>query len=95
MPVVALTDRFCALVKPSVARVDYTDAHTRGLMLRVTPKGAKTFALLFSNARGERGRLTLGRYPGVSLAQARAMALEALSRAKTATIRVVRDTPPP
>jgi integrase len=82
MPVVALTDRFCALVKPSVARVDYTDAHTRGLMLRVTPKGAKTFALLFSDVRGERGRLTLGRYPGVSLAQARAMALEALSRAK-------------
>ena len=82
MPVVALTDRFCATIKPASSRIDYTDSVTRGLMLRVTPKGAKTFALLFSGSRRERGRLTLGRYPGVSLAQARAMALEALSRAK-------------
>jgi integrase len=50
-------------------------------MLRVSPNGVKSFAVLFS-ARGKRAPLTLGKYPRVSLAQARGLALEAQSKAK-------------
>jgi hypothetical protein len=62
-------------------RVDYTDEKTPGLMLRVSPKGVKSFAVLLI-ARGKRARLTLGKYPRLSLAQARGLALEAQSKAK-------------
>ena len=81
MPVVALTDRFCATIKAAPERVDYTDEKTPGLMLRVSCKGVKSFAVLLV-ARGRRIRITLGQYPRVSLAQARGLALEAQSRAR-------------
>jgi hypothetical protein len=47
MPVVSLTDRFIATIKPAGARVDYTDSKIGGLMLRVTSSGMKTFALTY------------------------------------------------
>ncbi len=73
-----LTDRFCHNVKSPTARVDYFDNKTPGLCLRVTPNGAKSFTLHFTANDGKRARLTLGRYPRVSLARARSLALEAL-----------------
>lgn len=79
MPSVSLTDRFCGTVKPGQIRVDYFDDKTQGLALRVAPSGTKTFTLHFG-PRTRRARLTLGRYPRLSLAKARALALEALSR---------------
>jgi integrase len=82
MPVVSLTDRFVATIKPASVRVDYTDSKIGGLMLRVASSGVKTFALsYYSPGPGrQRARLTLGTYPRVRLADARRMALEALSR---------------
>jgi integrase len=80
MPVVTLTDRFCATIKPAAERVDYTDEKTPGLMLRVSHTGAKSFAALFVTPSGKRARITLGQYPRVSLAKARGLTLEALSR---------------
>lgn len=75
MPIVDLTDRFCINAK-ATTRTDYYDAKARGLCLRVTPNGVKTFTLVFSTPEGKRARATLGRYPGMTLARARALAIE-------------------
>jgi integrase len=73
---VRLTDRFCAAAKSSAAQVDYFDAGVSGLALRVTKLGTKAWTLHYSVA-GRRKRLTLGRYPTLSLSAARTAALEA------------------
>ena len=67
-----LTDLFVKKVRPGTQRVEYRDGHTRGLVLRVTPHGAKTWAVLYrrkSDAR--RRRYTIGAYPAFSLEDAR------------------------
>ena len=76
---VSLTDRFIAGVKSS-AQVDYFDSLTsaRGLALRVSKGGRKTWTLLFTPpGETKRARMTLGTYPATSLAQARTLAIEA------------------
>ena len=81
MPRVSLTDRFCANVKSDAARVDYFDEKTPGLVLRVAPTSVKTFTLFYGPA-AERKRLTLGRYPALSLSRARTLAIEAQGNIK-------------
>jgi integrase len=76
---VSLTDRFVAGVK-STAQIDYFDnlANARGLALRVSKGGRKTWTLLFTPpGETKRARVTLGTYPATSLAQARTLAIEA------------------
>ncbi|WP_322528701.1 tyrosine-type recombinase/integrase [Salinicola sp. LHM] len=61
-------------------RATYTDAKTPGLELRVTPKGTKTFTCqrwVRADSRPE--RVTLGRYPAMTIEQARRQALEVSS----------------
>ena len=71
---IPLTDRFLQSAKPG----EYFDANVRGLSLRVTNHGAKTFYLTYSApTSGTRARLTLGPYPALTLAAARGRALEA------------------
>ena len=72
-----LTDRFCDRAKPQggEAQSDYFDETVSGLALRVTKLGTKAWTLHYSAASG-RKRLTLGRYPALSLAAARSAALE-------------------
>ena len=53
MPVL-LTDKLCQTIKSPKARTDYFDSKTSGLMLRVTPKGVKTFALQYLTPEGKR-----------------------------------------
>lgn len=79
MPRVVLTDRFCDGAKArDVAQVDFFDAKTPGLSLRVTRHGAKTWSFLFSTpVTAKRTRITLGTYPATSLAAARTVAIEA------------------
>jgi integrase len=78
MPRIALTDRFCASAKPLGGRVDYFDTTVKGLSLRVTEGGHRSWSFLFSSPRdGKRARATLGTYPATPLASARARALEA------------------
>src|SRR4051794_6732891 len=74
MPTANLTDRFLASAR-STSRVVYFDTKTRGLALRVTPAGAKTWSFVF-RAGGKSKRLTLGTYPAVTLASARTFALD-------------------
>src|SRR6516165_10170261 len=74
---VLLTDRFCDRAKSSGPQCDYFDESVSGLSLRVSNQGVKAWTLHFTGPTGTRSRLTLGRYPSISLANARALALEA------------------
>lgn len=69
-----LTDALIAKQAPR-RRIEIADARCIGLELRVTPSGVKTFSFRF-RPRGGGGvsRLTLGTYPDLSLAKARAAA---------------------
>jgi integrase len=78
VPTVALTDRFCSTVKPSKVRIDYFDKTVRGLALRVTDRGHRSWCFHYRSPRdGKRARATIGTYPSTSLATARGKALEA------------------
>src|SRR4051794_11760612 len=74
MPRVNLTDRFVASAR-SESRTAYFDTKTRGLALRVTPAGVKTWSFVYRGG-GQPKWLTLGSYPAVTLATARALALD-------------------
>ncbi len=78
MPAVVLTERLVRSLGPSTAaQTDHWDRKVRGLGLRVTQSGVKTWTLLYRHGRRLR-RLTIGRYPVVSLADARDKANKAL-----------------
>jgi integrase len=82
MPQVSLTDRFAAGAKSPEIQTDYFDDNpkTRGLCLRVSSVGRKTWCLLFTSPKDrKRARMTLGGYPATSLARARTLAIEAHS----------------
>jgi integrase len=68
-----LTDRTVATAKPG----DLFDSRARGLNLRVTASGIRTWFLVYTAKNGKRARLTLGRYPEIGLARARTLAVEA------------------
>jgi integrase len=68
-----LTDRFCAHAKSTIPQTDYFDGTVPGLALRVTSKGTKAWTFLHGTPRR---RITLGRYPSLSLAAARTAAIE-------------------
>jgi integrase len=78
MPIEHLTERFIATVKPRAARVDWFDTSVPGLALRVgaasTVAETKSWSLHYRNKAGKQRRFTLGRYPTVGLAKARAEA---------------------
>ena len=84
MPKIALTDRFCSTAKPLNGRTDYFDVTVRGLALRVTEKGHRSWCFHYRSPRdGRRARATLGTYPATSLAAARGQALEAKAEVET------------
>ena len=60
-------------------RVEMWDAALPGFGVRVSSTGTKSFVLLYRQ-RGQSRRMTLGRYPVLSLADARAMAKDVLSK---------------
>src|SRR4029453_13062175 len=70
MPRLVLTDRFVAGLHPK-GRVAYFDSKTRGLALRGTANGIKTWAFVYRRA-GKPKWVTLSAYPAVTLAAARA-----------------------
>ena len=68
-----LTDALIRAVPPPLSgRTEISDPSCRGLCLRVTPTGAKTFAFRY-RMRGDKRveRITIGTYPDVSLRDAR------------------------
>ena len=73
-----LTDIGVRSYQPRAAQYSIGDAACPGLCIRITPKGIKTFAFAYRNkGTGKVTWLTLGRYPDVPLAQARALANDA------------------
>jgi integrase len=75
---VDLTDRFVKAAKSGgQPQLDYFDASTAGLALRVSAGGRKAWSFVFTSPRdGRRARVSLGAYPGMSLATARGRALQ-------------------
>jgi integrase len=56
-------------------RTDFTDPDVKGLALRVTPNGSKSWAYTYRRkSDGRKRRVTLGEFPAISLHQARAKA---------------------
>ena len=78
MPRRMLTDRFCAHARAQDgdAQTDYFDDQTRGLALRVSRSGQKSWTYHFTWA-GKRSRMTFGSYPATSLGAARTRTDEA------------------
>jgi len=78
MPVKKLTARFVETIKGNgVERVDYRDAICRGLELRITPSGRKSWTLIYRTEKGRgarRRRMALGDFPAVDLDKARTIA---------------------
>lgn len=72
---VNFTDAWLRKLKPPVEREDFRDKGTRGLQLRSSPSGVKTFSFVF-RLGSKMGRATLGRHPDVDLKFARTKADE-------------------
>tara|TARA_R110002020_G_scaffold6361_13_gene26900 strand:+ start:178 stop:1398 length:1221 start_codon:yes stop_codon:yes gene_type:complete len=76
MPRKRLTDSFCKSVSAD-ERTDYQDDVVRGLSLRVSPNGTKTWNVIFTReSDGAKQRVKLGRYPSLTLEKARTAALK-------------------
>ena len=70
IPKTGFTDTFVRNLKPGDKRIDIADPGKRGLRLRVSTGGTKTWAWMFKH-NGYARRYTIGVYPTVSLADAR------------------------
>ena len=73
MPKVKLTAQYINNMANPSKRTDYRDEVKPGLELRVSPSGNKTFYFRYW---GGKGRYKIGRYPDISLANARKVAGE-------------------
>jgi integrase len=78
MPKANLTDRLIASIKPGTELVEWWDKSTPGFGIRVSPKGKKTWFVMYRLA-GIRRRYKFGRYPEIALESARKKARKALS----------------
>ena len=72
MPTTTLTDRSLRSLTVAV-RTEYWDEVLSGFGVRVSPKGDKTFFVMYWHL-GQRRRLTLGKFPAMTIAQARKLA---------------------
>ena len=63
------TDRYLATLKPTSRRYEVLDPSRKGLLLRVTPKGVKTFCFRYQQDL-QVIRLMIGRYPATTLKRA-------------------------
>lgn len=76
MPRKNLTARFCETVKVA-ERTDFQDETVRGLSLRVSPNGTKTWNVVYTReSDGTKQRVKLGRFPAMPLEKARMAALK-------------------
>ena len=86
MPRLFFTARSVAAIKPIDKQTDWWDANQSGFGIRVTPKGKKTWTMMYRHQRRLK-RFTLGRYPALSLA-------EALKKFEQATGDLAKDIDP-
>lgn len=82
MPVKRLTALFVENARTiGGERTEYADEVTSGLHLRVGNNGHKSWSAVFQIG-DRKGRMTLGTYPAIKLAEARTMALQAIAKAQ-------------
>ncbi|MCW7543057.1 site-specific integrase [Aurantimonas litoralis] len=80
MPKLNLTTRFVDTIRAD-KRTEFWDETIRGLTLRVTPTGAKSWSIVWTGEDdGIKRRLTLGSYPTMDLHSARKRALGELAK---------------
>lgn len=65
------TDRELYALKPEAARYERAVSKARGLSVLVYPNGCKSFVVRYGAENGARRRMSIGDYPGLSLAEAR------------------------
>ena len=66
------TDSSIKALRPRSKRYDVFEHGTMGFHLRISPRGVKTFCYRYSH-KGKTKRLTIGRYPAMSLKEANAI----------------------
>ncbi|WIY24332.1 tyrosine-type recombinase/integrase [Parasedimentitalea psychrophila] len=77
MPQKSFTAHWVETIAAAGARADYFDQKLPGLGLRVSPTGAKAWFYMYRpKGNPKKTRLTIGRYPALSLADAREIVLE-------------------
>lgn len=83
MTTVRFTDTWLrsSSIVPKFGRVEYVDGLCPGLHLRITLRGVRTFSVMF-RINGKLTRQSIGRYPVVTIANARAAALEIMRKAQ-------------
>src|SRR5262245_48681532 len=85
-----LTDRFCQHARSQdEAQTAYFDVTVPGLALRVPSRGTKAWTFLYGSPRQ---RVTLGRYPALSLAAARTAAIETREGRSAGTISALAES---
>jgi integrase len=72
-----LTAKTVETIRPGAARLEIPDALLPGLYLVVQPSGTRSWAVRYRH-NGQPRKYTLGRYPAISLATARALGIKAL-----------------
>lgn len=76
MPRKNLTARYCETISVD-RRTDIWDDMVRGLVLRVSPNGTKTWTVVYTReSDGVKQRVKLGRFPSMTLEKARTAALK-------------------
>ena len=68
-----------ALQPPTEGRLEVWDTRVRGLVLRLTPKGAATWSVRTRTREGKRTRPKLGTWPAMGITRARKEALASLA----------------
>ncbi len=79
-------------IPPKPKQLDYFDAKTRGLGLRVSYGGRKSFFAMYSNTAGKRQRVSLGEYGRIE--HGKLSLAEARKRAKVEMGEVAKDQDP-
>jgi integrase len=94
MPKTKLTEMFVSRMKaPAQGRLDLWDVTLPGFGLRVSQRGVRSWVLMVRVA-GKQQRVTLGRYPAMNLAEARAAARQAIHDAARGEGRFSRKGAP-
>lgn len=87
-----LTDSMVRSAKARDTRYDIFDAKLRGLGVRISTAGTKSFFVMRRN-KGRMTRVTIGRYPELSLADARILGAEKLAELSKGTFGRRTDNP--
>ena len=74
-----ISNTLVAKIKPEATPYEVNDTQLRGFLLRVQPSGIVSYYCSYRNQLGKRHRVSLGRYPVITPAQARDHARQVLA----------------